>query len=78
MIFGCIYQLVYLGAFKRFCYEYWHQYENIEKKILLIDALAEGKRLGTSNQAATKEDFAKDVNCPPALAGGLQVSTNKT
>ena len=31
------------------------------KKILLIDALSEGKRLGTSNQAATKEDFAKDV-----------------
>lgn len=31
------------------------------KKILLIDALAEGQRLGTSNQVATKEDFAKDV-----------------
>lgn len=31
------------------------------KKILLIDALAEGKRLGTSNQAATEENFAKDV-----------------
>lgn len=31
------------------------------KKILLIDALSEGKRLGTSNQAATKENFAKDV-----------------
>lgn len=31
------------------------------KKILLIDALSEGKRLGTSNQAATEEDFAKDV-----------------
>ena len=31
------------------------------KKILLIDALSEGKRLGTSNQAATEENFAKDV-----------------
>lgn len=31
------------------------------KKILLINALAEGKRLGTSNQAASEEDFAKDV-----------------
>ena len=31
------------------------------KKILLINALAEGKRLGTSNKAASKEDFAKDV-----------------
>lgn len=31
------------------------------KKILLIDALSEGKRLGTSNQVATEEDFAKDV-----------------
>lgn len=31
------------------------------KKILLINALAEGKRLGTSNQAATEEDFATDV-----------------
>ena len=31
------------------------------KKILLINALAEGKRLGTSNQAALEEDFAKDV-----------------
>lgn len=31
------------------------------KKILLIDTIAEGKRLGTSNQAATEENFAKDV-----------------
>lgn len=31
------------------------------KKILLINALTEGKRLGTSNQAASEEDFAKDV-----------------
>lgn len=31
------------------------------RKILLINALAEGKRLGTSNQAASEEDFAKDV-----------------
>lgn len=31
------------------------------KKILLIDTIAEGKRLGTSNKAASKEDFAKDV-----------------
>lgn len=31
------------------------------KKILLIDTIAEGKRLGTSNKAATEEDFAKDV-----------------
>ena len=31
------------------------------KKILLINALAEGKRLGTSNKAASEEDFAKDV-----------------
>ena len=31
------------------------------KKILLINALAEGKRLGTSNQAASEEDFVKDV-----------------
>lgn len=31
------------------------------KKILLINTLAEGKRLGTSNQSATEEDFAKDV-----------------
>ena len=31
------------------------------KKILLINALAEGKRLGTSNQVASEEDFAKDV-----------------
>ena len=44
----------------RFCYEYWYQYESIEK-ILLINALAEGKRLGTSNKAASEEDFAKDV-----------------
>lgn len=31
------------------------------KKILLINALAEGKRLGTSNKAESEEDFAKDV-----------------
>ena len=31
------------------------------KKILLIDTIAGGKRLGTSNQAASEEDFAKDV-----------------
>lgn len=31
------------------------------RKILLINALAEGKRLGTSNQAASEEDFAKDI-----------------
>lgn len=31
------------------------------KKILLIDALAEGKRLGTSNRDGQEEDFAKDI-----------------
>lgn len=31
------------------------------KKILLIDTIAEGQRLGTSNQAATEESSAKDV-----------------
>lgn len=31
------------------------------KKILIIDTIAEGQRLGTSNQAASEENFAKDV-----------------
>lgn len=40
------------------------------KKVLLINALAEGKRLGTSNQAASEEDFAKDVKDFELADGG--------
>lgn len=40
------------------------------KKILLINALAEGKRLGTSNKAASEEDFAKDVKDFELADGG--------